>query len=372
MTMHKAKGLEFDTVILPGLAKPIRSQDSQVLAWQEVPLGAHGSRPVLAPMAATGAAPDALYRYLTRLERSKQANESDRLLYVACTRARRRLHLFAQIAVTRDAPGGGLSVRTPHAGSLLQRLWPAVASAAHAEAPTLPPVQERDGSRTWVQPPLRRLPADWRAPAPAPALHLPELDPLSEGGAPPVYEWVSSWAVQAGSVVHRWLKLIAEEGIERFDRRRIERRRPDFRRMLRQLGTGSDDLERATSRVVDALAATLEDERGRWILSRDHAEAHSELPLTVWTGHRCRQLVIDRTFVDADGCRWIVDYKTGTHLGGDVTTFLRTEAERHREQLLLYRDALARLTPGAIRSALYFPLLTTFLEIELDGAPESS
>jgi ATP-dependent exoDNAse (exonuclease V) beta subunit len=169
--------------------------------------------------------------------------------------------------------------------------------------------------------------------------------------------------MQVGSVVHRWLQIIAEEGVERYDEARIARCRPRMRRMLERLGTGPRDIDRALARVVDALVATLRDERGRWILSREHAQAESELQLTVSDGGQFRQVVIDRTFVTNDGCRWVVDYKTGTHLGGDVEAFLQIEVERHRPQLLLYREALGRLADGEIRTALYYPLLTAFREI---------
>jgi ATP-dependent exoDNAse (exonuclease V) beta subunit len=175
--------------------------------------------------------------------------------------------------------------------------------------------------------------------------------------------------MQVGSVVHRWLQAIAEEGMERYDEARIEQCRPRMRRMLERLGTGPADIERALARVVDALVATLRDERGRWVLSGEHAQAQNELPLTLVDGGQFRQVVIDRTFVTSDGCRWIVDYKTGTRLGGDVESFLRLEAERHRAQLVLYREALGRLAAGEIRTALYYPLLTAFREIRTDAAP---
>ena len=37
MTIHKAKGLEFDTVIVPGLGRNPRNKDKQLLKWIEQP-----------------------------------------------------------------------------------------------------------------------------------------------------------------------------------------------------------------------------------------------------------------------------------------------------------------------------------------------
>ncbi|NIQ95618.1 MAG: DNA helicase UvrD, partial [Desulfuromonadales bacterium] len=37
MTIHKAKGLEFDTVILPGLGRSVQGNEKQLLRWLEHP-----------------------------------------------------------------------------------------------------------------------------------------------------------------------------------------------------------------------------------------------------------------------------------------------------------------------------------------------
>jgi ATP-dependent helicase/nuclease subunit A len=67
--------------------------------------------------------------------------------------------------------------------------------------------------------------------------------------------------------------------------------------------------------------------------------------------------VIDRTFVDEDGVRWIIDYKTGSHEGGGLETFLDDEKERYREQLERYARLMVQRDARPIRLALYFPLL---------------
>jgi ATP-dependent exoDNAse (exonuclease V) beta subunit len=69
-------------------------------------------------------------------------------------------------------------------------------------------------------------------------------------------------------------------------------------------------------------------------------------------------MVIDRTFVDEQGVRWIIDYKTSTHEGGDVTAFLNRERERYRGQLEGYAQAFRKLDEGVeVRMGLYYPLM---------------
>ena len=99
MTIHKAKGLEFDTVIVPGLGFGVRQDDPELLRWIERPRGREGSDLLLAAVGASGDEDDPVYTCVTRLLRQHQEHEDGRLLYVAATRARRRLHLLAQLKV---------------------------------------------------------------------------------------------------------------------------------------------------------------------------------------------------------------------------------------------------------------------------------
>ena len=65
MTIHKAKGLEFDTVILPGLGRKPAPGERPLLRWLEHP--DHGL--LLAPIAARdGQGRDPIYDFIGMLE----------------------------------------------------------------------------------------------------------------------------------------------------------------------------------------------------------------------------------------------------------------------------------------------------------------
>ncbi len=57
---------------------------------------------LLAPIQETGAAEDSIYLWLEKLESEKERLEEGRLLYVAATRARQRLHFLAASARRRQ------------------------------------------------------------------------------------------------------------------------------------------------------------------------------------------------------------------------------------------------------------------------------
>ncbi|HSC47733.1 MAG TPA: UvrD-helicase domain-containing protein, partial [Gammaproteobacteria bacterium] len=124
MTIHKAKGLEFDVVILPGLDAGTRRGEDELLVWLERPREAGEADLLLAPLHATGNEKDPVYSWISALQRDQERLEIVRLLYVAATRARERLHLIGGAEVReRD---GAPAIAAPKSGSLLSFLWPAV------------------------------------------------------------------------------------------------------------------------------------------------------------------------------------------------------------------------------------------------------
>ena len=112
MTIHKAKGLEFDTVIVPGLGRRAKSDDHPLVLFHEWRQGDHFEC-LVAPIDETRAEPEALYRYLRGLERRKSDWERTRQLYVAATRARKRLHLMGHVGEKGVPAQGAPCSRTP-------------------------------------------------------------------------------------------------------------------------------------------------------------------------------------------------------------------------------------------------------------------
>ncbi len=62
MTIHKAKGLEFDIVILPGLGRGGKAEEKRLLLWQEQQREDGSNDLLLAPIKETGVEEDKLYR----------------------------------------------------------------------------------------------------------------------------------------------------------------------------------------------------------------------------------------------------------------------------------------------------------------------
>jgi ATP-dependent helicase/nuclease subunit A len=373
LTMHGAKGLEWDVVIVPGLGRVQRADREPLLHWLELPGNGPESELLLAPIGAAGTrGTRSLASYIHYLRKRRARLERARVLYVAATRARRELHWFAA------TPMNAVGEVSPRAGTTLELLWPTVArefsaapaaaaigagtaaaralaaTTAAAAASTVAPVPPP--SMPW------RLPAGWSPeglPAPVAARRL-ELS-LREAQALE-YDWVGIGSRAVGTIVHAELLRLAQLP------QLPPKPPPDNGRYgtwLAELGVPAADREAATRRVVEALERTLADERGRWLLGGGHREAHGEWRLTGLHEGRIVNVSVDRFLVDAQGECWLVDYKTSSHEGGSLAEFLERETERHRPQLQRYAALVRQLAPGPVRAALYYPLLGEFREVDV-------
>ncbi len=76
-----------------------------------------------------------------------------------------------------------------------------------------------------------------------------------------------------------------------------------------------------------------------------------------------QSVILDRVHIDEQGVHWIIDYKTSTHEGGDLAGFLEQEQDRYRPQLEKYKGVYDKLTDAPVKTALYFPLLQQFVEV---------
>jgi ATP-dependent exoDNAse (exonuclease V) beta subunit len=333
MTIHKAKGLEFGTVIVPGLGRVPGKSDTPLMRWKELP----DRSLLLAPIKETGADDEPAYEYLKALDREAEDTEAARLLYVAATRAKHRLHLLACPRKTM-----------PPRRSLLACAWP-VAEPVFEGFAVPEVILSESNSKPMAPFVLKRLAAGWTPPAPPPAAAW-MAPPEGREDMQVEFSWAGETARHVGTVVHAWLQQIAEAECKGWDAKRVESLRPALERDLRSRGVQSAGP--AAELVVTALKNALADERGRWLLG-PHPVAVNEHRLR----SRGRSFRIDRYIEDAKGGKWVVDYKTSEHKGGGIDTFLDAERERYKAQLDRYSDAMQ----GA-RRGLYFALLKGWRE----------
>jgi ATP-dependent exoDNAse (exonuclease V) beta subunit len=357
MTMHRAKGLQFDHVLLFGLGRRPGQGNRRVLSWFDIPSPDNDELKVISPVGPRAELDnDSLHRYIEIRGKEKDDHEQARLLYVACTRAQKSLHLVANTALATD----GESFKPALRSSLLHLLWVAVEPLfAEAFADFSP--QDSGNASPWVLPSLHRFDTPWELPKVAALAGSLAVDEKPAMPNEVEFYWVGTATRIAGTMVHRWLQRMAD-GSASTELGDVAATRPTTLRWLRELGTNDATAGLIVSRVEQALCATLADDKGQWLLAGD---GHAELALTGIVEGDMASVVLDRVRIDEDGCHWIVDYKTSTHEGGDLDGFLQVEADRYRPQLARYATIYRSWAGVDVRCALYFPLLQSFVEVDV-------
>ena len=334
MTIHKAKGLEFDHVIVPGLEHVPARGPSPLLLWRP-----EGDDVLIASRAHRG--PHTLYDWLETEEKAQDANELKRLFYVAATRAARSLSLIGAVASAEQTA-------RPPKDSMLELLWD-VAYDDIVFKSDVGPSAER-GPRT-----LSRLPDDYQW---LPPVELPSVGPIA---SPPTRNQVARLDdhrdVVLGDLLHREMKLIADRG--RPDAYDVAPRLPVWERWLRRTGLTAADRSWVATQLSSQILAVVADTTGRWLLAH-HERDGREAPFTSVVAGELLHIVVDRTFVE-DGTRWIVDYKST--LLRDNDNEIAAQTQRHRPQLGRYAEVLEALDGLPIRTALFFTAIPRLVEV---------
>jgi len=359
MTIHRAKGLEFDAVILPSLGRARRRGEEPLLSYVEWPDETDGARLLLAPIRAPEADdPSVLGAWIRALQGCRVERERVRLLYVAATRARAALYLLGSLEAS--VPG---SLPAPRHGSLLASLWPAIGLAFPAEPESGGALAAADFAAP-AAPQLLRVATPWRRPELAATVGAEETLAVATAELPEAREKI----LRAGSM-NRHVGLVVHDELGRLAGRAATQGVTDaaadlarYRQLLAAQGVEPAALDPMVALVAGAIGRVLADPEGRWLLDARHGAAADALALSGLYEGRFTSVQIDRSFIDARGTRWLIDYRVSPHAGGDVEAFVAAEL-RGSEPRLRRQIALARaLGPEPVRAALYFPLLPRLVE----------
>ena len=354
MTIHKAKGLQFDHVLLCGLDLKSRLDTAPLLRWQNFP-DAHGHpRLLLGVKQQKGGEIDPLHDFLGEQDKVRAGYELTRLLYIGVTRAIKTAWLYG--VVKTDKKGELVIPANTLLGTVLPVLQrkPQPLNLQRTDIPPLTAAPLQSGAL----PPqtLLRLPANWTSPLAEPLLATLPLEAATDIDDPDNLQ-----ARTFGELVHFGLKQLVQQGPRWLDHCV---QLPLWRQQLARIANDTE-LDRLLQQLQQHLQGHLQTEHGRWLFSGNHQQEQCELALFDYQGGYRKSFVVDRTFIDTNGTRWIVDYKTAAPSNGQtLATFLDEQSLHYQEQLQNYRRLLAIQSPAAsCRIALYFTALGLLHEL---------
>ena len=352
MTIHKAKGLEFHHVILPGLDRGTPRQDSPLLLWKEHITAAGEDRVVISLPARKGRDrdKDPVYHYLKCETELEERLEATRLLYIGVTRAIRQAILVA--CASRE--NGDLVA--PPKNSLLSRIWQQLSEDDITQIPVdVQPDESRHQSPDALR--SRRLPPSW----PGQTYVLQEESPSSTTQEDPPHRNLVERCI--GDIIHECLQQVALGQMDLTDTNVLSPLEPFWLVRLEKLTREPD---KALADIRRQLQACLKHERFDWLFDPEHRSAGAEVALSDFSRGGRREYIIDRTFIDSSGSRWIIDYKSSRPRDGEsIEAFTRRQEQQYREQLEIYCRLYQTMESHPVRCALFFTGIPHFHEIDL-------
>ena len=340
MTVHKAKGLEYPIVFLPGMNQQPRSLSSGPPAIIEDV----NSRVRMAIKDAGSP----VYDELWAREHDELLREHQRLLYVAMTRARDHLFMIGALTGGRtpikqntwlsylhESAMMPLFEKPPVTGpGLTVYVYPAdVSIRAKSEIPS-DVRNDRHGESAAAERDMKlvldNLSPVPRSETPAWKTATDYIHQEKEEAVEKLFLRSGARAVSPltrGSVLHRCLEEFTKAGA--YDLNRIITEYPDV------LALGDDAKQPFVDDAASVLNAVLNKEEFRWIFER-RPGAYSELPFLYRKGHALVSGKIDRVVI-MDNKGYVIDYKAILIENDDD---LKSWQDHYRPQLEIYCDAV--------------------------------
>ena len=357
MTVHKSKGLEFDHVFLPGLARTSRSDDKSLLLWHQR-LNQQGENKLfLATLSAAGSEDNNLYNLLRFEKAEKSRLESTRLLYIGVTRAMKSVYLSATLA---DKDG---ETTAPGSRTLLATIWDNLSQASVDYLPIRSmslPFKQQDPLAT--RPSLLRLPADTFI-ANDSAQACAETTAVQNDDSAQIELTVDNQLqIEVGNLVHEALQNYLNNH-QLLDTANLAGLKNYWRRRLSAFSFVSGEIDIAMTKLEQSLQSTLQDSELRWVFDHGQEQSAAELALQSYASGFVHTHVIDRTFIDGNGVRWIIDYKSSQPLGKQsLESFLAEQVALYSGQLSRYRSLFENEDNKGVKTALLFTSLPKLVE----------
>ncbi|MBW2638119.1 MAG: PD-(D/E)XK nuclease family protein, partial [Deltaproteobacteria bacterium] len=369
MTIHRAKGLEFDIVFLPYLDwKPIISGPRVPPPYllERIP-GAEGKNVIAMGGDRRRGKSSKTYDFLNKLQKERSWGEAKRRFYVAATRARDSL-IMSGVAKMEDdriqAPDRSVlkwvmdheginDIEPSHiveAGNKMLSIYlnpeidPSVRVTADHE-PELPEPYELSPQRL----PHRALsPSSLTAYEPEPGDAMETTKPSSED------------AIIRGIVIHRMLSTYIKSALL-----------PSEKAVAMTLvheGIARKRADKMAGGIVKEVAATISEPFVAGLIKKPHPIVETEWPLEYLTEKGgIRSGIIDLAVFDGTTW-WILDFKTShPKEGEELEAFLKEEENKYTPQIGHYRSMIKNLVNDdsqEIRAGIYLTALPLGREIK--------
>ena len=319
MTIHQAKGLEFDVVIIPGLGKSSKSDTLPLVQLKAL----SGNDLLLAPIKSAFEKNESqTYSYLKYLDKKQNHFEMMRLLYVAMSRAKKKIHLLG--AVSEDEVAAN--------NTLLSYIFP-----FFKDSMVLPSRLDRQDLVVASPPEMKRYQG------------MPVIRSAPQELGDELFSLTNNLDLTYQGALGTTLHFFLEHEIFEPDEMSVDVR-------LLELGVPSQLRDYYCRQISLLLENSKNDPIFDWLFKkRSSTQVEAEF------GTPDGSVIIDRLFID-NNILWIIDFKTTTPgLEEPINAFISRLTKQHQGQLSHYQSVLEEVFQLPTKAALYCPAVPQFI-----------
>ena len=339
MTLHKSKGLEFDTVFLIGLNKNRNTDKDELLKYDSFIFQQSKHKILLAPKVKSTES-NCFYELIKKTNNKRSFLEEQRLLYVATTRAKKRLILSASLNDKTE----------PESSSLLNHIWSQtkqgwiihdadkITDNVELKRMYFSPKTTIVRTRTTIIKPYKQ--------------NLLNM----ESNLPSPYTTKSFIEREIGKMVHRILENYTVDHIQNKHlvlTKFLDKFKPNI--------STQKHIENILTKLYNNLK---QDEMAKWIFKNRKVSFKELVTHKLSYNGKLIEKIIDYTFVENNIC-WVIDFKTSTPSDNEsLSEFLIKEEQLYCQQLNNYKFIMQKKLQLSTKIALYFPIIPYFHEIK--------
>ena len=331
MTIHKSKGLEFDHVILTGLGHAQPSGTKPLLDFLRI-----GSTLIPAPQPKDERS--GLYGFVRNISKQQSLNERKRLFYVAATRQKQTLDIFAPVTVSPD------SVVKTTSNTMIHSVWAAlekaIANAIHVTPTDI--IDSHIANASSGVPEVTTVPAASNF-ALAPAADVTsetEKDDLNHTE----FNLVEAWRAIEGLMIRKIIEQCISEKpnwISSF----VEKQGKGLRAQMIKNGYPSAYIDQGLERVIANASALLQNKEVALHMIRAHELGLSDQRFSMAKYGRFINRRLDMVY-HYDNTLVAINFALERREGTESDETLNTRiVETHTQKLSEYHDILASCYP---------------------------
>jgi ATP-dependent helicase/nuclease subunit A len=344
MTIHKAKGLEFDHVFLPSFNKKPPSHRSSLLNWS-LSLQADNNL-IISPISSDSRNKSEINNYLNYIAKLQNINEDIRVLYVAATRAKKHLYIYANAKSDNEN-----NIIISNNNSFMHLTW------AYLESNKNHNLNYFENCST------SQLTPQIKASSIITLEHLKNTSLYAntnsyESSCNPDFINAfndNNYHTIRGIIIHKYIEKIANLKVNIADIN-LTKITSNLEIDIIESYVDRIFIIKMKKEIITILNNFIQTPFAAWILAPEHKRCRNEYAITIKTGNGTQNIIIDRTFIDQNNDRWIVDYKTTSEKVLDFATFSNEQKNKYYNQLSGYAQAFRGENRNIICCLYFIPL----------------